>query len=819
MDYYTEKYVNEVVWRTRRGIKVTDFSQPRQRWRMRARGIVQGVGFRPFVFTLASRYGLTGYVGNDNAGVFIEVEGPVDLLDHFRQQLIDEAPVLAHIETVMVELVALRYDQKFQILESQADSTVSTHVPPDVSICDNCLQELLNPQDRRYRYPFINCTHCGPRFTIIQRIPYDRANTTMSAFEMCPACAAEYHDPHSRRFHAQPIACSQCGPILEYIGPGVIASTTGEQALAAAQVSLRAGQIVAVKGLGGFHLACDATNNAAVATLRERKGRVDKPFAVMVRSLAQARQIAWVDDAAAELLASSQRPIVLLRKRPDSSLSNLIAPGNSYIGLMLPYTPLHHLLLEDSHLLVMTSGNHAGEPIAFENDEAQERLGSLADAFLLHNRPIQTPCDDSVFRISKGQPIPIRRSRGYTPLAVKLAFTTPASVQQHSLPTATSSETVVLATGAELKNAFCLTHQGDALLSQHIGDMENLETLTAFERAQAHFCDFYHIRPQAIVCDLHPNYLTTRWAETYAQKQGIPLLRVQHHHAHIASVMAENELDGNQPVIGLCLDGTGYGTDGAIWGGEVLIADYASFKRVAYLKPVPLLGGDLAIKHPYRMALAYLWSCHFPWDEDLPPVIACPSNERGVLARQLASGFQRIPTTSAGRLFDAVASLIGLRHTVTYEAQAAIELEGIASEEASNAYTFHIQTVQPGTKWMPVYSTTPETALMIDPGQVLASIISDLRAGVSSGIIAARFHDGLVNVLVSVCQRLQAFGYGSRVALSGGVFQNVRLLSTLKQRLQEVGFTVFEHKFVPANDAGLALGQAVIGAQHFSGLS
>ncbi|MBN8594224.1 MAG: carbamoyltransferase HypF [Anaerolineae bacterium] len=799
-------------------MKVTDFSQMRQRWRMRVRGIVQGVGFRPFVFTLASRYGLTGHVGNDNAGVFIEVEGPVDLLEHFRQQLIDEAPALAHIETVTVEVVALQYDDNFQILESHADSTVSTHVPPDVSICDNCLQELLNPKDRRYRYPFINCTHCGPRFTIIQRIPYDRANTTMAAFEMCPACAAEYHDPHSRRFHAQPIACPECGPILEYRGAGFIASTTGERALDAAQASLRAGQIVAVKGLGGFHLACDATNNTAVATLRERKGRVDKPFAVMVRNLAQARQIAWVDDAEAELLASPQRPIVLLRKRPDSSLSNLIAPGNPYIGLMLPYTPLHHLLLEDTPL-VMTSGNHAGEPIAFENDEAQERLGSLADAFLLHNRSIQIPCDDSVFRVNKGQPIPIRRSRGYTPLAVKLPFATSASRQQQRLPTETSIRTVVLATGAELKNTFCLTHQGDALLSQHIGDMENLETLTAFERAQAHFCDFYHIRPQAIVCDLHPNYLTTRWAETYAQKQGVPLLRVQHHHAHIASVMAEHELDGNQPVIGLCFDGTGYGTDGTIWGGEVLVADYASFKRVAYLKPVPLLGGDLAIKHPYRMALAYLWSCHFPWDEDLPPVIACPPNERGMLARQLASGFQRIPTTSAGRLFDAVASLIGLRHTVTYEAQAAIELEGIASEGASNAYTFHIQTVHPGTKWVPLSSTAPETALMIDPGQVLASIISDLRTGVSSGIIAARFHDGLANVLVSVCQRLQAFGYGSRVALSGGVFQNVRLLSTLKQRLQEVGFTVFDHKLVPTNDAGLALGQAVIGAQHFSRLS
>ncbi len=785
---------------------------------MRARGIVQGVGFRPFVFTLASRYGLSGHVGNDSAGVFIEVEGPVDILDHFRQQLIDDAPLLAHIENVTVEVVALRYDHEFQILESQADSTVSPHVPPDVSICDNCLQELLNPKDRRYRYPFINCTHCGPRFTIIQRIPYDRANTTMSAFEMCPACAAEYHDPYSRRFHAQPIACPQCGPILQFIGTGFIASATGEQALEAAQVALRAGQIVAVKGLGGFHLACDATNNAAVATLRERKGRVDKPFAVMVRSLAQAQQIAWVDDAEADLLASLQRPIVLLRKRADSSLSNLIAPGNPCIGLMLPYTPLHHLLLEDTPL-VMTSGNHSGEPIAFENDEAQQRLGSLADAFLLHNRSIQTPCDDSVFRLSKGQPVPIRRSRGYTPLAVKLPLATPASNQQQLLPTATSPGAVVLATGAELKNAFCLTHQGYALLSQHIGDMENLETLTAFERAQAHLCDFYHIRPQAIVCDLHPNYLTTRWAETYAQKQGIPLLRVQHHHAHLASVMAEHELDGNQPVIGLCFDGTGYGTDGTIWGGEVLIADYASFKRVAYLKPVPLLGGDLAIKHPYRMALAYLWSCHFPWDEDLPPVIACPPNERGVLARQLASGFQRIPTSSAGRLFDAVASLIGLRHTVTYEAQAAIELEGIASEVASNAYTFHIQTVHPGTKWLPVSSDSSETVLIIDPGQVLASIISDIRVGVSSGIIAARFHDGLVNVLVSVCQQLQALGHGSRVALSGGVFQNVRLLSTLKQRLQELGFTVFDHKLVPANDGGLALGQAVIAAQHFSRLS
>ncbi|MBL8152636.1 MAG: carbamoyltransferase HypF [Anaerolineae bacterium] len=759
------------------------------------RGIVQGVGFRPYVYGLATRLGLTGHVGNDSSGVFIEVEGDGDALRVFGDALVAEAPPLAHIESVAVTAVSPRGDAAFVILESQPDATIRAHIPPDVSVCAECLRELFDPADRRYRYPFINCTHCGPRFTIIQHIPYDRAATTMAAFEMCPACAAEYHDPRSRRFHAQPTACPDCGPSVWYQPTAQPASSVrGDLAIEAAQAAIRAGQVVAIKGLGGFHLACDATDDSALATLRERKGRVDKPFAVMARDLAQARRLAEIHDGEAALLESPQHPILLLRKRPGSPVSDLVAPGNPYIGVMLPYTPLHHLLLEDQPL-VMTSGNLSGEPIAIDNAEALERLAPLVDGFLLHDRPIHTPCDDSVLRLHDGHELPIRRSRGYTPFPIRLP-----AIDGNQAVTSPS----ILATGGELKNTFCLAHQGYAFLSQHIGDMENLETLAAFEHAQAHLCDLYRARPEAVVCDLHPGYLTTRWAEAYVRREGIALLRVQHHHAHIASVMAEHGLDGKQAVIGLCLDGTGYGTDGTIWGGEVLIADYVGFKRVAHLKPVPLPGGDAAIKHPYRMALAHLWAAGIAWYDDLPPVRACSPAERRILARQLETGFQTVLTSSAGRLFDAVASLIGLRHTITYEAQAAIELEGIAVEGRGD------ERFSPYP--LPIVDSEGGMSAVLDTGPMMAAIVADLRSGVNPGVMAARFHEGVAEALSRVCQRLREQGYGSVVALSGGVFQNIRLLSAVKTRLVAQGFSVLDHRRVPANDGGLALGQAVIGA-------
>lgn len=826
------------------------------RLRIRVRGIVQGVGFRPFVYGLAARYGLAGHVGNDADGVFIEVEGADDALSAFRDALMLQAPPLAHVESVAAEAMPPRGETEFTILQSRAGADIRAQLPPDVAICDDCLRELFDPQDRRYRYPFINCTHCGPRFTIITSIPYDRAATTMASFTMCPACAAEYHDPHSRRFHAQPIACPDCGPQVwweekegdaltprpplprdaaeaavgatyenasgergnqrirkaplprehsEQLGEELGVRAASDLAILTAQTALRTGKIVAVKGLGGFHLACDATSDEALATLRERKGRVDKPFAVMVRNLDGASAIAHIDAAEAALLTSRQRPIVLLRKRAGSALSAGVAPGNPCVGVMLPYTPLHYLLLEDRPL-VMTSGNLSGEPIVIDNDEARERLAPLVDAFLMHNRPIHVPCDDSVLRVHDGHELPIRRSRGYTPYPIRLPIVGPS----------------VLATGGELKNTFCLTHEGSAFMSQHIGDMENLETLQAFERAQTLLCALYRAEPRAIICDLHPGYATTRWAEEHSARAGIPLIRVQHHHAHIAALMAEHGLDGTQRVIGVCLDGTGYGTDGAIWGGEVLLADYDGFARAAHLEYVPLPGGDAGVRRPYRMALAHLWAAGIAWDDDLPPVSACSPNERRVLLRQLEAGIGTVPTSSMGRLFDAVAALLGVRHVVTYEAQAAMELEGMVAEGEEGVYAFgmdeRVETDEAclvSTKDR--VSVVPhDSVLVLNPAPVLRTIVADMQAGVAPGIIAVRFHAGVAEALVAVCLRLRAAGHGDVVALSGGVMQNEYLMSALVARLRAYGFSILTHGAVPPNDGGIALGQAVVGMRRLN---
>jgi hydrogenase maturation protein HypF len=756
------------------------------RERLIVHGIVQGVGFRPFVYGLAARYGLVGHVGNNSGGVFIEVQGKPESLEQFRAALSAEAPPLSHIEAILVEQIQPCPDTSFVIFESCTGSDVGALIPPDVCVCDECLREMSDPTNRRYRYPFINCTHCGPRFTVITGLPYDRAKTTMAEFEMCPACEAEYNDPLSRRFHAQPIACPDCGPSVWYESGD--RSVSGNLAIEAAISAIRRGKIVAVKGLGGYHLACDATNNNALNLLRTRKGRIDKPFAVMVRDLDAAHRLATMSDAEAALLTSRQRPILLLRKRPESPLSGLVAPGNPYVGIMLPYTPLHVLLLNGMDTpLVMTSGNLSGEPIATDNDEARQRLTPLVDAFLLHDRPIYTPCDDSVIRVHAGEQLPIRRSRGYTPFPVKMPF--------RGAP--------LLAVGGELKNTFCLLHGSNAFLSQHIGDMENLETLNAFTRAQTHLCNLYRVEPEAVVCDMHPLYMTTQWAQDYADNAGVQLIRVQHHHAHIASVMAEHGLSGEQPVIGVCFDGTGFGTDGTIWGGEVLIADYADFRRAAYLKPVPLPGGDTAIKRPYRIALAHLWAAGIAWDDDLPCVSACPPSERRVLARTLETGFQTVPTTSMGRLFDAVASLIGVRHTVTYEAQAAIELEG------------ELERITEPVEPYPFAIANRNGAQIIDPAPVIAAIAADVLAGVDTSIIAARFHESVADMVLRVCLSLRSDGY-STVALSGGVFQNIRLLDAVMWRLRDNGFTALTHRAVPPNDGGLALGQAAIGAKRFA---
>jgi hydrogenase maturation protein HypF len=737
---------------------------------------------------LATRLGLAGFVGNDSSGVFIELEGPPAALVTFQQELVAHPPPLAHIETVAAMTLSPTGAHEFTIVHSEVQPAARTLISPDLAVCEECLRELFDPADRRYRYPFINCTNCGPRFTIVCDLPYDRPFTTMADFPLCPECRREYEDPLNRRFHAQPNACPACGPQVEFrAGVGKGEWGVGEAALRAAQRVLTGGGIVAVKGIGGFHLACDATIDHALQALRERKGRIDKPFALMVRDVETARQIAHIEDVELALLTSRERPIVLLHKRENSPLSPLVAPGNGYIGVMLPYSPLHYLLLNPPEpplptpysplpILVMTSGNYADEPIVKENEEALEHLAGLADAFLLHNRPIHVHCDDSVIRVVDGHELPVRRSRGYAPFPVKLPFAVPP----------------VLAVGGELKCTFCLAQDEHAFLSQHIGDMQNLETLRAFERAVAQMQAIFRITPEIIVCDLHPGYLSTRWAEDHAS--GRTLVKVQHHHAHIASVMAENGADGSRPVIGFSFDGTGYGSDGAIWGGEVLVADYRGFRRAAHLKYFPLPGGDAAIRRPYRTALAALWAAGMTWHEELLPVGASSGEERRVLQRQLETGLNTVPTSSMGRLFDAVAALAGVRQVATYEAQAAIEFEALVDEDVTTAYHFD---------WQPNIGEFDATPL-------LHAVVSDVLAGIPTPVIAGRFHNGVADLVVSVSLWLREKEGLNQVALSGGVFQNVTLLQQTLRRLRSAGFDVLTHRLVPPNDGGLALGQAVI---------
>jgi hydrogenase maturation protein HypF len=748
-------------------------------------GLVQGVGFRPFVYNLATGLDLSGWVLNSSAGVEIEVIGPAMVLDEFVGRLRSEAPPLSRIEQIIVKEIEVPEPRPdgFVIRHSEARAGEFQPISPDVAICDDCLRELFDPNDRRYRYPFINCTNCGPRFTIIQDIPYDRPKTTMAPFPMCPDCQAEYDDPANRRFHAQPNACPVCGPRVWFqIGESAIGNQrlhrVSEPAIQETRRVLVEGGVVAVKGLGGFHLACDATNDEVVDKLRERKGRVDKPFALMSFDLETVEQYCKVNDAERVLLTSHERPIVLLRQRPDSAISAHVAPGNRYLGVMLPYTPLHYLLLEPTGgfppALVMTSGNYSEEPIATDNAEALERLASLADAFLLHDRDIHARCDDSVTRVFAGAELPVRRSRGYAPYPVHLPF----PVRQ------------VLAVGAELKNTFCLTRERYAFLSQHIGDMENYETLRFFEQMVEQLERTFRIKPEIIAHDMHPTYLSTQYAKEHHALR-ITYHAVQHHHAHIAACMAENGLSGGQPVIGVAFDGTGYGTDGAIWGGEFLIADYASFHRAAHLKYVPLPGGDAAIRRPYRTALSHLWAVEVPWENDLPPAAAAPAAERTVLVQQLERGVNTVPTSSIGRLFDAVSALAGVCQEINYEAQAAIELEMLVEDGVEDAYPFGLGE-------------------QVDSGPCIRAVVADVRQGVPVGVVAAKFHNGLAAMVRDICSQLRDETDLNKVALSGGVFQNITLLEKTVMFLREAGFTVYIHQLVPPNDGGIALGQAVV---------
>jgi hydrogenase maturation protein HypF len=747
-------------------------------------GVVQGVGFRPFVHRIASRLGLAGFVGNDSGAVFVEVQGPVARIDEFGRRLRMDAPPLARISAVSV--VELEVDTSarrgFRIVDSHTAPGATTPIPPDIAVCDDCVDELFNPQDRRYRHPFITCTNCGPRFTIIRALPYDRPGTTMSAFAMCERCAAEYHDPADRRFHAQPIACPACGPAL-WFSFGTERVDGADAALAATQRALVAGAVVAIKGIGGYHLACVVDDEAVVCALRSRKARGAKPFAVLVRDLDVARRYAHIDDAEAAVLTSAARPIVLLRRRADALVVDAVAPGSPLIGLMLPYSPIHHLLLAPipgadataPDALVLTSANRSDEPICFTEDDAAERLSPLCDAVLNHNRPIHVPCDDSVVRVIDDRELPIRRSRGYAPLPIDLGRDGPA----------------VLAVGGELKNTFCLTDGPRAYMSGHIGDMATWETLRAFETAVGQLSEIRR-QPVRLAADLHPGYQTRSWAERQAGER--PLDLVQHHHAHVASLLAEHGRLG-EPVVGVSFDGTGYGCDHTIWGGEILAVgrDSHRFRRVGHLKPVPLPGGDAAVRNPWRMALSQLWIAGIEWTPDLAPVSAASPAELAVTRSQLEGDVGCVPCSSMGRLFDAVASLLGVRQRIAYEGQAAIELEMLAESVSPRPAQLRMDVQTDG---------------VIDPTGMVRAMVSALHAGVEPAVLAAGFHQAVADAVAEVVGLVA--GEVRLVGLTGGVFQNVLLLRACRQQLQQNGFEVLTHHAVPPNDGGLALGQAAV---------
>lgn len=768
----------------------------RQRMRVRVTGVVQGVGFRPFVWRRATRLGLGGWVENDAGGVTVELEGAAGAIAAFLDGFAAAAPPLARVTAIERTDIpcAAAASPTFTILESgRHQATRSAVVPADVAPCDACLAELADSRDRRFGHPFISCTDCGPRFTIIESLPYDRGTTTMRDFPMCPACAAEYHAPNSRRFHAQPIACPDCGPVARFrpssTTPGDaphVQPTGGEAAIEAARAMLRAGGIVAIKGVGGFHLACDATNAAAVRVLRDRKRRPRKPLAVMVADADAAAAVAVVSDQERRLLAGPERPIVLLRRRHGPAAAAIpgdVAPGQGSLGVLLPSSPLHHRLCIGMPPLVMTSGNLAEEPIAIADDEAFARLGRLADGFLLHDRRILLPCDDSVVRCVAGMPLPLRRSRGHAPLPIRLGSEGPA----------------VLAVGGELKAAVCVATGTEAVMGQHVGDMGNLETLEALHRSAEHLLSLLAVEPQAVVADLHPGYLSTDWARRFAADRGIPLVTVQHHAAHVASLLAEHgrEPTAERGFIGVCFDGTGYGHDGSIHGGEFFLVDAGGMQRAGHLVPFLLPGGDAAIRQPWRSALAVAHAAGVTWR---PPVAEVPSAEAEIVATQLRRGVGCASTTSMGRLFDAVAALAGGRHSIDYEAEAALDLEWLAASAPGHADQVHAWSLAaPGGG--------PVTA---DWRPVVIGILGDVAAGTSPATIAAAFHAAVVTMIVDTCRLLRDRGAGSTVGLTGGVFQNAVLVEGAIHALHAAGFEVLTHHAVPPNDGGLALGQAVL---------
>ena len=752
--------------------------------RISVRGIVQGVGFRPFVYQLAAKYNLKGWVCNTSEDVKIEIQGESKDLERFLSELQGNAPPLARIENISVTYHPPAGYKTFEIRPSIAEEGKYQLVSADIATCQACLREIFDPEDRRYHYPFTNCTNCGPRFTIIEDIPYDRPKTTMRSFKMCPECQAEYDSPLDRRFHAQPNACPRCGPRLELLDARGN-HLAGSDAMVVATRLLREEKIVAIKGLGGFLLACDATNEKAVGVLRQRKRRPFKPLAIMVADMNEARKHCYISEREEKLLTSPQSPVVLMRWRPESTVCQLVAPNLKYLGVMLPYTPLHHILLREAGLpLVMTSGNISEEPIAKDNDEAIRRLSGIADYFLVHNRDIYARYDDSVTVVERDDVQLTRRARGYAPYPIHLTF----KARQ------------VLGCGAEMKNNFCLTKDNYAFVSQHIGDLENLETLEHFENTLALYKKLFRIEPEIVAYDLHPEYLSTKYAlELASQFNDIKLVPVQHHHAHIVSCMVDNKVEAQ--VIGVSLDGTGYGSDGHIWGGEFLVADYKGFKRIGHLEYLPLPGGDAATKKPYRIAVGYLLKLlgEDSFSSELAFLKQIDAVEIEFIKRQIQAGLNSPLTSSMGRLFDAVSALIGIRGEIDYEGQAAVELEMIAYDDKGKA-----------GKGYPYSIIEHDGVSIIHLKELLSAIVKDLYQGISKATISAKFHNTIAQTVCEMCQLIAERTGINQVALSGGVFQNRLLLRKVVSSLESASFSVLTHKQVPCNDGGISLGQAVI---------
>lgn len=756
----------------------------RKRLQLDVQGVVQGVGFRPFVYHLATQLGLGGWVHNHSQGVTIEIEGSDVLVNQFLKQFQSTLPSHARIQNLDLKVLPLRYDRQFEIRSSQTGLKTALMLP-DLAICPDCRQELFTPTDRRYRYPFITCTHCGPRYSMIEGLPYDREKTTMARFPLCDRCQAEYTNPNDRRFHAEPIACPDCSPQLAYWNAQGETIATQEAALQCAVTAIAQGDIVAVKGLGGFHLIVDAHNTAAIERLRQRKQRPTKPFAVMYPRLAMIQADCQISDREIKLLTSAAAPIVLLTRKPTAPLSARVAPGNPYLGVMLPYTPLHCLLLDAlQRPVIATSGNRASEPICIDEAEALSCLAGIADAFLIHDRPIARPVDDSIVRVVAEVPMLLRRARGYAPLAV-------CSVQ---------SKRSILAVGAQQKNTIALTIGGNMILSQHLGDLTHLETAQTFQRTIETLETLYDFMPEAIVCDLHPDYFATQYAVQRAGKT-IPIVSVQHHHAHVVACMAEHDLQ--EPVLGVAWDGTGYGRDGTVWGGEFLVATRRDFQRVASLRPFPLLGGEKAVQNPYRVAIALLYEVFGDrlWQQtDLAAVQACSTQEQSMLSVMLKNQFQSPLTSSMGRLFEGVSALLGLGLSNTFEGEAAMALE------------FAAQAVQTDDRYK-LDRSLSDSGIQLDWARMIREILSDIQHQVPTSSIAAKFHNTVAESVVTVAKQIQEWQGIQSVVLSGGCFQNRLLSEKTIHRLRLEKFQVYWPQQVPPNDGGIALGQAIVGLQ------